>query len=629
MKSILTTLFLGLFALASLPSFAQCNPGEVEISMIMYTDPWGYENYWQIVPSGNDCGDGTIVWGGNDMGVGCSGTGNPEGVAGEYPSNSVINVDPFCMSEGTFLDLIFVDSYGDGGLTIEIYEDGSLSYVYYGTGDGNTWTFEVGNPPVVEFDSPCGALELTVDGGAVMMDNTGAIASVSEVTPGGGNCGVYGIWCEGAVTNSIWASFVAPEDGSVYITTCNEGTEADTQLALYSFEDCLDMSTFTLVSANDDMPGGCSIANGFSSEMYSTCLIPGDTYLIQLDGWNGSVGAMAISVETYVPETPQATAAVSSINCPLNKGEQGDGFILPYVFGWGSDFTVEWTGPFGYSSSDKFIYDLNGGVYTAVMTNACGSASVTAEFTVNEPAPFQASFDAADMLCPLSGDGFIEATISGGTPGYSYYWTGPDDFIGNTEDLENLNAGVYQLQLTDDHDCIANWTVNMSVDEPFSFDLGADVIICDDEQYMAVGPAGFFYEWQDGSINQFYIIDGSEVGPGTYTLILDAYNDDGCAYTDAQIVTVWNCTGVEEWDAEAIALYPNPANDRIWLENLPAGQNLRLQIIDFTGKVVSDEQLQQVQGRVELPLSDEMAPGMYSVRVMNAEYQSTFKFVKE
>ena len=53
---------------------AQCGAGEVEVTIEVTTDDYGYETYWQLVPGGNPCGTGTIFAGGN-LTMSCSAGG--------------------------------------------------------------------------------------------------------------------------------------------------------------------------------------------------------------------------------------------------------------------------------------------------------------------------------------------------------------------------------------------------------------------------------------------------------------------------------------------------------------------------------------------------------------------------
>ena len=50
---------------------AQCPAGQVDVNIDIVTDTWGYETYWELVPTGNACGTGTLFSGGNTA-VGCA-----------------------------------------------------------------------------------------------------------------------------------------------------------------------------------------------------------------------------------------------------------------------------------------------------------------------------------------------------------------------------------------------------------------------------------------------------------------------------------------------------------------------------------------------------------------------------
>ncbi|MFM7727217.1 MAG: DUF4397 domain-containing protein [Flavobacteriales bacterium] len=154
-------------------------------------------------------------------------------------------------------------------------------------------------------DTPCSAELIVVDGLPVEGNNTDATVETNEVLPpaatGGYSCVTS--WCNDdlAVQNSMWYMFVAPDNGAVVITSCNDGSVLDTQLALWSSANCSDYSSFAYVAANDDMEGGCTAANVYSSEITIDGLIPGGTYYIQVDGWDGETGPFLLSVTTGQP----------------------------------------------------------------------------------------------------------------------------------------------------------------------------------------------------------------------------------------------------------------------------------------------------------------------------------------
>jgi hypothetical protein len=603
--------------------WAQCDIGQVETSLNLYTDAWGYELYWEIVPSGNACGDGTILSGGNPDQVGCTGGGEQDATGGNgYGSNITIQIDAFCLEEGVMYDFVFVDDWGDGGMSIEMIENGLFSHFWQGSGSGNVWTFEAGNSGLPIYDSPCGAETIEIDGPSVFMNNVDAIGGFNEIAPPGGNCGLLGFWCENAVTNSVWAQFVAPESGSLVISTCNEGTVFDTQFALYSGSDCMNMSEFTLVASNDD--AYCGVGNYFGSTMYASCLTPGETYFIQIDGWNGDVGDVELTVNTYT-EDPSLNAQVNSIACALNKGEQGNGSIYPYVVGVGVDFESSWAGPNGFTSTDNIITNLNEGEYTVMVTNECG-LELTATFTISQPNQIFLTFEVGYPACPQSTDGEISVNVTGGVPDYELAWEGPDGFGSDSYFLEGLLPGEYSLNLNDANGCEVDQTINLTSSNEFTFDLGPDTLICVDDQVVVYGPVGSTYDWNTGSENQFVIVDGSELGPGTFSFILTAMNDEGCEHTDAMLVTIDVCSGVEVEGLESIKVWPVPAEERLFIQSNVSGPSL-VQIVDLTGRVVLSQQVNFIQDQpIELEVS-EFATGQYFLTLSNATQKKTMKVV--
>lgn len=139
----LTTAFI------STISFAQCPGGEAEVTIDVSTDDYGYEGYWELVPSGNNCGVGTIAFGGNAA-VGCNGAGAQNQTPGGYGNNLTINEGPWCLLIGAQYDLIFVDDWGDGGFGFAVNVNGYQIESFDGLGLGGTYTFTVEEPPAYD-----------------------------------------------------------------------------------------------------------------------------------------------------------------------------------------------------------------------------------------------------------------------------------------------------------------------------------------------------------------------------------------------------------------------------------------------------------------------------------------------
>ena len=98
MRRIFT--LMGLAALlAPASAVAQCANGEVEITVEVETDQYGYEVYWQLLPEGNPCDNNPIFIGGNAS-VGCSGGGAQAQTPGGYGNNTTVVEGPWCLLAG-------------------------------------------------------------------------------------------------------------------------------------------------------------------------------------------------------------------------------------------------------------------------------------------------------------------------------------------------------------------------------------------------------------------------------------------------------------------------------------------------------------------------------------------------
>ncbi|MDT0651827.1 SprB repeat-containing protein, partial [Autumnicola edwardsiae] len=54
-----------------------------------------------------------------------------------------------------------------------------------------------------------------------------------------------------------------------------------------------------------------------------------------------------------------------------------------------------------------------------------------------------------DVSCIGGADGAINITVSGGSGGYNYSWSGPNGFSSSSEDISGLRAGTYEITVTD------------------------------------------------------------------------------------------------------------------------------------------------------------------------------------
>lgn len=180
-------------------------------------------------------------------------------------------------------------------------------------------------------------------------------------------------------------------------------------------------------------------SNGATTEDVSQ--LSAGSYCVTITDANGCTLSSCANVNQ--PTIITATAVVTDVTC--SGGSDGainitvSGGVAPYRYAWSNQLTTE------------DITGLAAGTYTVTVldTNNCG---VQFSFAVSEPDPLFISVQLSQPLCYGEVTGAIDATPFGGTPPYSFQWQS-GTFSANTEDLNNLPAGIYNVTLTDSKGC--------------------------------------------------------------------------------------------------------------------------------------------------------------------------------
>ena len=111
-----------------------------------------------------------------------------------------------------------------------------------------------------------------------------------------------------------------------------------------------------------------------------------------------------------------------------------------------------------YTPTSVQFTQLWAGSYRVLMTDSLG-CSDTVNFSLTEPPIIVSNGIVIDESTPFSNNGSITLNVSGGIPGYSYSWVGPNGFADTNQNINNLSAGVYELTITDSLDCLHDTTL--------------------------------------------------------------------------------------------------------------------------------------------------------------------------
>lgn len=563
-KLAVSGLLLFSSAFATYTANGQCAVDEVLVHFVFTTDNWGYEVYWELYPAGSTCGQNTILWGGNLNQVGCNGGGQQNATNGNgYANNATIETEPICLLIGQPLTFQYIDDWGDGGFTVSVFENNEFVAFFTGTGTVNTWAYTPGALLFPTYNMPCNAETILIDGPSITLNNQEANVMLGEPAPPGGSCQNPGQWCEGGLNRTVWARFQAPASGSVELSTCNAGTNFDTKFALWKVEECNNFSTYQLINANDDIPGGCGPGNGFSSRMRAGCLEPGEWYYVQIDGYQGASGNAVLTLSTYAPGV-SLSSNVTSMPCAVGKGEQGEGSIQVVLNGYGINFTSTWTGPDGFTAQANTINNLNPGLYSVEVSTTCDEV-FSGSFEITMPQPLITTLALVQPECELSMNGSATVNITGGTAPFSFLWEGPNNYTSTATVPANLGAGQHEVTIIDANGCEADLSFMLTATNDIAIDLGPNQTICTDESLLLFAPVGYQYTWQDSSVNQFFYVEGEAFGEGAHTFIVTVSNPEGCSATDAITITVEQCTGAAEQHSVSLQTYPNPTNGPLTL----------------------------------------------------------------
>ena len=590
-----------------------CPSDSLPLNVSVTTDAWGYELYWELIDASAACGDGTaLLWGGNPE-VGCG-----DGVAGlpseVYDNNTLYTSATICVSEEDSLVLIHRDSYGDGGSDFAIALGGNEAFGFDGTGGGNEWALQ---PVLAVSDLPCLAESIFADTMTWVGSTEDASVSPNEPAPPALGCGTYGGWCEAGLENTVWLSWEVPQGGGVFeISTCNEQTTFDTQLALWRVTNCADFESYELVNANDD--AGCGLG-AYRSTLLTPCLEGGETMMLQIDGYYGAVGTVEVSVTTAAADAWTVSAGVQDLSCSLLTSFDPNGSISVNSNVGNEAVAWMWEGPFGFTSDAASIGPLLPGDYT-LEASFCGQ-TFSASYEVEEPAPLE-------LLVSLSPDCALGSTsgvvdIEGGQGVATATWT--SGAFGTTGvEVSGLPGGLFEVDVVDENGCEASevvWVESVGVPE---VDLGPDQFGCAGDAFTLLAPlgAGLTYEWTTGASGALAVVQTDT--PGTLVVGVEVTDGAGCTGSDAVILTLDDCTSALDDLGQDFRLnaYPNPFVDDIQVD-LPASHaGGSPQLRDLSGREVPC--VWAVQGttyctHVEVPAGVyflSVAPGLETIRLV-------------
>ncbi|MCF8459530.1 MAG: PKD domain-containing protein [Flavobacteriales bacterium] len=294
---------------------------------------------------------------------------------------------------------------------------GETYYIYVSGFSAESGDFDltltcVTPPPAPSNDNVCDASALVL-GANGPFSNVSATTEAGEALPGGGtgvdgSCQSQDGWCSFSLTleNSIWFTFEAPASGNVIVST--DGSDFDTQLAVYSAVSCQDLvsGTAVLEGANDDNPD--ATGSTLTSQVVLCGLTPGETYFVQVDGYDGEEGdALVTLTETTVDAA--FTYVATGLSVAFTDASTTSSSITDYAWDFGD----------GNSSTDASptnVYAADGS-YTVCLTvtdaNGCTSEYCEAIQVTDIPTTIAEAVERGMEVYPNPSNGQFVVEVSG------------------------------------------------------------------------------------------------------------------------------------------------------------------------------------------------------------------------
>jgi len=237
------------------------------------------------------------------------------------------------------------------------------------------------------------------------------------------------------------------------------------------------------------------------------------TYTVTVKDGNNCSATTAATISE--PVALALTGIATNVHCFGGHDGQVNitvtGGTLPYTYAWDN----------GAFTED--IANLDAGTYVVTVTDAHGCVTGQS-FTITSPSAITSSVTGVNVTCQGANNGSADLTVSGGVTPYTFFWSN----FQASEDISNLDGGIYYVLITDASGCTHRDSI--IIDEPSPLILSSVVtqITCYNANNGAIdltvvgGTTPYGYAWNSGQNTQ----DLSNLPGGTY--VVTVTDNHGC-----------------------------------------------------------------------------------------------------
>lgn len=370
-------------------------------------------------------------------------------------------------------------------------------------------------------------------------------------------------------------SVVVRDSGSVQCCTFPvtfAGNDDSTCTGTYNLNATMYHTWYTGLWSMISGPGTSTFTDNTNPNTDVTMSIPG-TYQFQWEEHSSTACFDKDTVTIYYYPTPNVNFTTTNTLC----NGSCDGKIVSTPTGTGTPYTYQWDDP-AYQTTDTVV-NLCVGNYTVTITNIHG-CSATQSQSITEPTALQLDLSATNILCYGNNDGAISATVTGGTPNYTYLWNDPSNQT--SASAINLGHGTYTVTVTDANGCkiIKTETVNEPSNPLQIFVIDSSQVSCNGFSDASIdvnvigGTFPYTYNWSNSMTTQ----DINHIPTGVYYLTVTDINNctanrtviitEPTELTYSNTATPTSCFGYGDGTASILPAGGTPPYSYLWSNNM-------------------------------------------------------------
>ncbi|MBL1281433.1 MAG: T9SS type A sorting domain-containing protein [Fluviicola sp.] len=188
------------------------------------------------------------------------------------------------------------------------------------------------------------------------------------------------------------------------------------------------------------------------------------------------------------------------------------------------------------------------------------------------------------------------------------------------------SVGTYVVTATDSIGCVSMDSTVITTSMPTPAITGLIDTICANGSMMLDAGAGFSsYSWTTSGTAQTEMISGASLPLGDNTVTVTVTDGNGCSNTDAVTFNIDGCAGIDELNAFAMSIYPNPSTGEFNYSIDNMAGSITMMITDLSGKIVDAGTITSASGIFDL---SRYQAGTYILKLQAGDTVSIVRLVK-